>query len=58
MKLATFTTANNPSPRIGVVQGDTVLDLTTAGVTSNMKELIKGGVDVAELSATSADAKT
>ena len=58
MKLATFTTADNPSPRIGVVQGDTVLDLATAGVTSNMKELIKGGVDVAELSATSADAKT
>ena len=58
MKLATFTTADNPSPRIGVVQGDTVLDLTTAGVTSNMKELIKGGLDVAELSATSADAKT
>ena len=58
MKLATFTTADNPSPRIGVVQGDTVLDLATAGVTSNMKELIKGGVDVAKLSATSADAKT
>lgn len=58
MKLATFTTADNPSPRIGVVQGDTVLDLATAGVTSNMKELIKGGADVAELSATSADAKT
>ena len=57
MKLATFTTADNSSPRIGVVQGDTVLDLTTAGVTSNMKELIKGGLDVAELSATSADAK-
>ena len=57
MKLATFTTADNPSPRIGVVQGDTVLDLATAGVTSNMKELIKGGLDVAELSATSADAK-
>ena len=57
MKLATFTTADNPSPRIGVVQGDTVLDLATAGVTSNMKELIKGGVDVAKLSATSADAK-
>jgi len=58
MKLATFTTADNPSPRIGVVQGNTVLDLATAGVTSNMKELIKGGVDVAKLSATSADAKT
>ena len=57
MKLATFTTADNPSPRIGVVQGDTVLDLATAGVTSNMKELIKGGVDVADLSARSADAK-
>ena len=57
MKLATFTTADNPSPRIGVVQGDTVLDLATAGVTSNMKELIKGGVDIADLSARSADAK-
>ena len=57
MKLATFTTADNPSPRIGVVQGNTVLDLATAGVTSNMKELIKGGVDVADLSARSADAK-
>ena len=57
MKLATFTTADNPSPRIGVVQGNTVLDLATAGVTSNMKELIKGGVDIADLSARSADAK-
>ncbi len=57
MKLVTFTTADNPSPRIGVVQGNTVLDLATAGVTSNMKELIKGGVDIADLSARSADAK-
>ena len=58
MKLATFNTADNLSPRVGVVQGDSVMDLSSVGVTNDMKKLIKGGVDVANLSARSVDAKT
>jgi len=55
MKLATFKTADDPSPRVGIVENDSVLDLSTAGVTSDMKELISGGVDIADLSTKSAD---
>ena len=58
MKLATFKTADNLSPRVGVVQGDSVMDLSSVGVADDMKNLIKGGVDVANLSARSVDAKT
>ena len=57
MKLATFKTTDNLSPRVGVVRGDTVMDLSTAGFTGDMKELIRGGVDVSSLSAKSAEAK-
>lgn len=55
MKLATFKTADDPSPRVGIVENDSVLDLSTAGVNSDMKELISGGVDIADLSTKSAD---
>ena len=58
MKLATFKTADNLSPRVGVVQGDSVMDLSSVGVANDMKKLVKGGVDVANLSARSVDAKT
>ena len=56
MKLATFNTADDPSPRVGIVENDSVLDLSTAGVISDMKELIRGGVDVADLSTRSVNA--
>ena len=46
MKLATFTTTDNPSPRTGIVQAESILDLSTVGVTSEMKTIIKGGVDL------------
>ena len=49
MKLATFTTTDNPSPRTGIVQAESILDLSTVGVTSEMKTIIKGGVDIAGL---------
>jgi len=55
MKLATFKTADDPSPRVGIVENDSVLDLSTAGINSDMKELISGGVDIADLSTKSAD---
>lgn len=54
MKLATFKTADDPSPRVGIVENDSVLDLSTAGINSDMKELISGGVDIADLSTKSA----
>ena len=56
MKLATFTTNENPSPRVGVVKENTILDLSTVGITGDMKDVIQGGVNVAELENLSADA--
>ena len=58
MKLATFTTSDNATPRVGVVQDDSILDLTSAGITADMKTLINGGVDVDALSEKMSDATT
>ena len=44
MKLATFTTNENPSPRVGVVKENTILDLSTVGITGEMKDVIKAGL--------------
>ena len=56
MNLARFTTNENPSTRVGVVKENTILDLSTVGLTGEMKDIIQGGVDVIELEKLSADA--
>lgn len=44
MKLATFSTADNPAPRLGVVLDDAVLDLSTiTGAPATMMDYLAGG---------------
>jgi len=44
MKLATFSTADNPAPRLGVVLDDGIVDLTlSANAPSTMQEYLEGG---------------
>lgn len=49
MKLATFTTSDNSTPRIGIIQDDNVIDLTGSGAPADMVELIRQGIDVSDL---------
>ncbi|MDE0062209.1 MAG: fumarylacetoacetate hydrolase family protein [Gammaproteobacteria bacterium] len=44
MKLATFSTAENPTPRLGVVRGDGMVDVSTiAGAPDSMAAYLSGG---------------
>ncbi len=44
MKLATFSTSSNPTPRLGVVVADGIVDLTdVAGAPATMDEFLAGG---------------
>ena len=44
MKLATFSTAENPTPRLGVVRGDGMIDVSTiAGAPDSMAAYLSGG---------------
>ena len=43
MRLLTFSTRNNASPRIGLRDGERVLDLTSHGFPPRMKELLAAG---------------
>lgn len=50
MKLATFSTADNPAPRLGVVLDDGIVDLTlSANAPSTMQEYLEGGSAVQDL---------
>ena len=52
MKLATYTTASNQNPRVGVVVDDEVVDLGSCGdFPSDMKALLAAGVDTAGIEA-------
>src|SRR3954463_2004168 len=43
MRLLTFCTRDNPSPRIGLRQEQQVLDLTANGLPARMRQLLAGG---------------
>jgi 2-keto-4-pentenoate hydratase/2-oxohepta-3-ene-1,7-dioic acid hydratase in catechol pathway len=48
MRYATFSTARKPSPRLGVVRGDHIVDVAAAGggsVPDTLSALIEGGAD-------------
>ena len=46
MKLATFTTSDNQTPRVGVVTDDGIVDLAASGdFPSDMKSLLAAGID-------------
>ncbi len=52
MKLASFTTADNTSPRVGVVVGDEIVDLASCGdFPVDMKSLLAAGIDTAAIEA-------
>ncbi len=52
MKLASYTTANVGTPRVGVVVDDEVVDLASCGdFPSDMKTLLTAGIDVAAIEA-------
>ncbi len=46
MKLVTYHTAEDPHPRVGVLQEDTVIDLSSCGLSGDMVELLSAGIDV------------
>src|SRR5438874_12554201 len=43
MRLLTFSTKDNPSARIGLRQGDRILDLTANGLPARMRQLLAAG---------------
>ncbi len=50
MKLATYTTASNTTPRVGVVVNDTIVDLASCGgFPSDMTALLASGIDTAAI---------
>ena len=52
MKLATYSTAADPTPRIGVVLDDQMVDLASCGAfPTDMKTLLAQGIDVAAIEA-------
>lgn len=48
MRLLTFCTRDNPSPRTGLRHGKRVVDLSTHGLPARMKELLAGGPPLLE----------
>ena len=46
MKLATFNTGENTAPRVGVVDGNRIVDLASCGFEGSMIELLKQGLDI------------
>jgi 2-keto-4-pentenoate hydratase/2-oxohepta-3-ene-1,7-dioic acid hydratase in catechol pathway len=49
MKLATYTTKDNTTPRAGIVRDDGMVDLSQlAGIPATMKEILKGGESTLE----------
>ena len=58
MKLATFSTADNPAPRLGVIREDQIVDLSAvAGAPATMQEFLAGG-EAAAAAAAGAQAGT
>ena len=50
MKLATFSTTDNPAPRVGVVRDDKLVDLSTCSdLPTDMKALLASGIDTAAI---------
>ncbi len=58
MKLARYTTNNNQTPSVGVVQGDRVTDLKSCGYAGDMIDLLQSGIDVAEIESRLSDGDT
>jgi len=46
MKIATYRTSDNPTPRTGVIEGDELIDLTSCGQPGDMIALLNAGMDV------------
>lgn len=46
MKIATYRTADNQTPRTGVVQADTIIDLASCGQPGDMISLLSTGPDI------------
>ena len=46
MKLATFKTGEDTAPRVGVVDGNRIVDLASCGFEGSMIELLKQGLDI------------
>ena len=50
MQLATFSTATDPDPRVGIVDTDAIVDLATCGdFPADMRSLLERGIDVAAI---------
>ena len=56
MRLVTFCTKSDPSPRVGLRHRDRVLDLTANGLPSRMRQLLAGGRPALERARSLADA--
>lgn len=50
MKIATYRTSDNPTPRTGVIDGDELIDLTSCGQPGDMIALLKAGIEVDAIS--------
>jgi 2-keto-4-pentenoate hydratase/2-oxohepta-3-ene-1,7-dioic acid hydratase in catechol pathway len=51
LKLATFSTQDNPAPRVGVLREDTLVDLSICSdLPTDMKALLAAGIDTAAIS--------
>ena len=46
MKLVTYRTNDNELARVGVIQGEDVVDLASCGISGGMVELLSAGIDV------------
>jgi len=45
MKIATYATKGNPTPRTGLIQNDQIIDLPSCGAPGTMIELLSQGID-------------
>lgn len=55
MKIATYRTNDDETPRTGVLQDEAVIDLSSCGLPGDMISLLKAGIDVAGIGARLAD---
>lgn len=54
MKLATYSTSDDPSPRVGLVRSDEIISLAENGIEGEMMSLLAGGIDEDAISSATA----